>query len=402
MITLLLIVIFIAFIGLGVPDALFGTAWPAIYQEFNLPISTANCVTLLISCCTMFSSLFSDRVVNKFGTGKVTAFSTTMTALALLGFSYSGNIFWLCIFAIPLGFGAGAIDTALNNYVALYYKATHMNFLHCFYGVGVSLSPYLMSIALSSQTNWRFGYRFAFFIQGTIAFITILSLPLWGKIHKMRQQATLITSVDDTDTKEHQPRTLSLRQMSKVSSIRSVWLIFMAYCGIEFTCGTWGSTFLVNSKGMAVENAAKMITLFYVGLALGRFIAGIFANKLTSWKLLYVGFSILCLAIVTLTLPLPTFIAGFALFLAGFGCGPIFPNLIHLTPKNFGRDISQSVMGSQMAASYVGTMVMPFFFGFLAQSISTDIFPLFLSTLFIFMMVGVFTLVHSLKHANQY
>lgn len=387
MATLLLIIIYLAFIGLGIPDSLFGTAWPAIYQEFGLPISAASCVTLLISGCTVAASLMSAWVINRFGTPKITAVSTAVTALALLGFSLSGNLLFLCLFAVPLGFGAGAIDAALNNYVALHYKATHMSFLHCFYGVGVSLSPYLMSIALADNSNWRNGYRLSFFIQLAIAIVTIVSLPLWKKAHPRTAE----------QSPAEKPKTLSLLQLARMPSVRAVWIIFLASCAIEFTCGTWGSTFLVNSKGMAVDEAAKAITLYYAGMALGRFCSGLAANRLSSWRIIFIGQGIVLAAIVLLFLPLPSGAAVTGLFLIGLGNGPLYPNLVHLTPQNFGRDISQSVMGSQMAAASIGIMLAPPLFGLLAERMTTGIFPGFLIALFVMMAAAITRLVTYLK-----
>lgn len=393
MATILLIVIYIDFIGLGIPDSLFGAAWPAIYTEFGLPISYASFVTVIIYGGTVASSLLSAKVINRFGTSKVTAVSTALTAAGLLGFSFSGGLIWLCLFAVPLGLGAGAIDSALNNYIALHYKATHMSFLHCAYGVGVTLSPYLMALALSDNNDWRGGYRIAFFIQIGITAVTLFSLPLWSKIRRIN------THDEEEDAA---PRTLKLTELIKMPSVRAVWLIFFGSCAIEFTCGSWGSTFLVQSKGMSAENAAKIITFYYAGIAIGRFLSGILAAKLPSWRIIRIGQITIITAIVLLMLPLPVYVAAAGLFLVGLGNGPIYPNLIHLTPKNFGRDISQSVMGSQMAAASIGIMVMPPLFGLLAQGISTDIFPYFLLIMFAVMAVSTFFLIKNLKKSGKY
>lgn len=393
MATILLIVIYIDFIGLGIPDSLFGAAWPAIYTEFGLPISYASFVTIIIYGGTVASSLLSAKVINRFGTSKVTAVSTALTAAGLLGFSFSGGLIWLCLFAVPLGLGAGAIDSALNNYIALHYKATHMSFLHCAYGVGVTLSPYLMALALSDNNDWRGGYRIAFFIQIGITAVTLFSLPLWSKIRRIN------THDEEEDAA---PRTLKLTELIKMPSVRAVWLIFFGSCAIEFTCGSWGSTFLVQSKGMSAENAAKIITFYYAGIAIGRFLSGILAAKLPSWRIIRIGQITIITAIVLLMLPLPVYVAAAGLFLVGLGNGPIYPNLIHLTPKNFGRDISQSVMGSQMAAASIGIMVMPPLFGLLAQGISTDIFPYFLLIMFAVMAVSTFFLIKNLKKSGKY
>lgn len=390
MMTILLIIIYIAFIGLGIPDSLFGTAWPAIYQEFGLPISSANYVTLLISGGTLISSLFAAKIINRFGTAKVTVISTAMTAAALFGFSCSRNLFWLCLSAIPLGLGAGAIDSALNNYVALYYKAVHMNFLHCFYGIGVSLSPYLMSFSLSYNANWRKGYRIVFCLQFMIALITIFSLPLWNKIKD-----------SSLEREQKTPRTINIFELLKIPAIRSVCFVFLGSCAIEYTAGIWGATFLVRTKGMYVNYAAKMITFYYIGIALGRFLSGIFANKLTRWQLVKSGQCIIAAAIIVLLFPLPPIISAFSLFMIGMGNAPIFPNMLHLTPQNFGEDISQSVIGIEMAASYTGIMLAPAFFGLIAQNISIVLFSYYLLILFIIMIRATWMLKQKLKIAGK-
>ena len=391
MATILLLIIYIAFIGLGIPDSLFGTAWPAIYREFSLPVASANFVTLLISGGTVISSFLSARLIHRFGTGMITAASTALTAAALFGFSLSNNLYWLCLFAIPLGIGAGAIDSALNNYVALHYKASHMNFLHCFYGVGVSLSPYLMSLALADQANWRGGYRIVFYLQAVIAALTICALPLWSRVHKN-------SAVKQTNP----PRTLTIAQMVKMPCVRLVCLAFLGSCALEYTCGVWGSTFLVDAKGMIADHAAQAITFYYAGMALGRFLAGVLAGKLSSWRLIQTGQAITLAAIVLLLLPLPSAAACTGLFLVGLGNGPLFPNLIHLTPSNFSRESSQSVMGVQMAASYMGIMLLPPLFGLLAQGAGVKWFPFFLLAMYVIMLLATLLLIQKLKKQNRY
>lgn len=377
MATLLLIVIYIAFIGLGIPDSLFGTAWPAIYKEFSLSVSDAGYVTFLISGCTMLSSFFCTRVINKFGTCFVTALSTVLTAIALFGFSLSQNIFSLCIFAVPLGFGAGAVDAGLNNYVALHYNASHMNFLHCFYGIGVTASPYIMSLAISGG-NWRSGYRTTFYIQIVIALIVILSAPLWKKADN---KTPLNNDV--------QPRSVGLRQLAKMRKVRIVWLIFIASCSIECTLGIWSSTFLVEARGVIPQNAARIVMLYYAGIALGRFASGIAAAKLSSSMIIQICKYIVFSALLMLFIPCGEIASAIILFAAGFGIGPIFPNMIHITPHNFGKDISQSVIGSQIATSYMGIMLMPPLFGVLAGILGIWIFPVFLIIFFSLMFLGI-------------
>ena len=377
MATLLLIVIYIAFIGLGVPDSLFGTAWPAIYTDLNLPVSWASIVTIIVSCGTITSSLLSSWLISRFGTGKITAVSTLMTALALLGFSCSDSMLWLCLCAIPLGLGAGSIDTALNNYVALHYKASHMNFLHCFYGIGVSLSPYLMSLALSKGT-WEGGYRAVFWFQLAIAALTALALPLWKKVRHAQ----------NGEEAEETPRVLSFPALMKMPKVRMACLVFIGYCALEYTCGTWGSTFLVNAKGAAADTAARMVTFYYVGLALGRFLSGVLAGLLHSRQLVKIGQMILLAAVVSLFLPLPFAFCSVSLFFIGLGNGPIFPNMLHLPPELFGKDLSQADIGAEMATSYIGVLLAPALFGLIAQNVTAALFPVYLLVLYALMITG--------------
>ncbi len=375
MATFLLIIIYIAFISLGVPDSLLGTAWPAIYTEFDLPISYANILSVFISVCTLISSVVSARIINKFGTPIVSALSTSLTALALFGYSISNSFLWLMLCAIPLGAGAGAIDSGLNNYVALHYKATHMSFLHCFYGVGVSISPYLMSISLSDNANWRGGYRFAFYIQITIAVIMILTLPVWKKA---KHTATEYDEVEQV--------TVPFIRLIKRKDIRAAAMVFFASCSIEFLCGVWGCTFLVKARGMAIDYAAKMLTFYYVGLAFGRFLSGVFANKLKPRQIMTAGHAVIFVAIVLIFIPYGYAFAAAGLFLVGMGNGPIYPNMMHLTPEHFGAEISQSVMGVQLTGAYIGILATPLVFGLVAEKISVGLFSVFLAVMYVIMI----------------
>ncbi len=372
--TILLVIIFICYIGLGVPDSLLGAAWPAIYVDFQVPVSSVNVVTVLISTGTIISSLLSAMLVKKLGTARITALCTTLTALALLGFSFSGNIYWMCLFALPLGFGGGSIDVALNNYVALHYKATHMSLLHCFYGVGVTLSPYLMSLALSGENDWRKGYRLVFAIQMTIALTAIVTQKVWKKVQSVEVE------------KQDEARILSIGQLIKMPAVRAIWGVFVGSCAIESICLVWGSTYLADGKGVSPYLAAKMITLYFVGVTLGRFLSGVIASRLSSWTIVYLGQGITVVAIISLFLRLPPLAAAVSLFFVGLGNGPVFPNMTHLTPICFGRDISQSVIGTQMAASYLGILGAPVLFGQIAQHIDIGLFAPFLLAMFCFMI----------------
>lgn len=372
----LLIVIYITFIGLGIPDSLFGTAWPAIYTEFDVPVSWAGFVTLTVSGGTIISSLLSGKLIRRFGTGKVTAFSTIMTAAALGGFSCAGSFWMLWIMAVPLGLGAGAIDTALNSYVALHYKSSHMNFLHCFYGIGVSLSPFLMSLALFDHAAWRNGCQMVFILQMAIAILTTVTLPLWKK------QGNDLKTGENTEP-------AGILPLLKTPKIYFTGLIFFASCAIEYTCGSWGSTFLVTAKGLTADIAAGIITFYYAGMAAGRFLSGILANKCTSWQLMTGGQGIVLAAVILLSAPLPAIFSGIALFFIGLGNGPAFPNMLQLTPVNFGRNASQSAMGVQMAVSYLGIMIAPAVFGLTAQYIGTVFFPYYLMMMYVMMVIGI-------------
>lgn len=389
MATFLLIIIYFAFIGLGLPDSLFGTAWPAIYTEMGLPFSLGSAVTIIMTCGTITSSLFSSRVIAKYGTGKVTAVSTAMTALALLGFSLSGSFLPLCFLAIPLGLGAGAIDTGLNNYVALHYTSSQMSLLHCFYGIGITISPYLMSRLLATHTGWRGGYRVAFFIQLGIALLLFITLPLWNK-------------VAGKEAEEETPaKVLSLKELAKIPGVKNMWLLFLCSCGIESVTNNWGSTFLVEFKSMTADQAAKIMIFYFVGFTLGRLLSGILATKLSCWKIIRMGMAVMGIAMVLLLLPLPGATVAIALFLIGMGNSPLFPNFTYLTPRNFGVDISQSVIGSQMAASNTGFLVAPLLCGLLGQFLGMGVFPIYLAALFVCLILGVANIQKTMKGAGK-
>ena len=385
----LLVVIYVAFIGLGVPDSLIGSAWPAVHAELNIPVEAVSIITLIISGCTVLSSMFSAGILNKLGTAKVTAFSTAMTAAALLGFSFAPS-FWVMIpLAVVLGLGAGAIDSGLNNYVALHFKASHMNFLHCFYGVGVSLSPYLMSLALS-DAGWRGGYRYAFYVQTVITILLIVSLPMWKKTASAGQE------------EDEKGVNLSILQMAKMPGIRKVWVIMLATNAIEYACGVWGSTYLVEAKGFEAQHGALALTVYYVGMSIGRFVSGLLSEKIGTWKRIAIGSAILAPAIALMLLPLHGAVTVVGLFLVGLGNGSIYPNLIHLTPHNFGKDVSQSVMGSQIAFAYIGVMLAPPMVSLISSVFSIKVYPVLLTVLYVIMIVFLKLFVNNLKKQNRY
>ena len=389
MATILLIIIYIAFIGLGVPDSLIGSAWPAIHTELGISVEMVSIITFLISGCTVLSSMFSTRILNKLGTAKVAAFSTTMTALSLLGFSLVPSFLFMIPLAIVLGLGAGAIDSGLNNYVAIHCKASHMNFLHCFYGVGVSLSPYIMSQAFSN-VGWRGGYRYAFYVQSAIAILLIISLPMWKK------------SSSEEQAEEEKGVTLTLFQMAKNRDVQKVWVIMLMTNAIEYACGVWGSTYLVEEKGFSIEKGALALTIYYVGMSLGRFLSGLLANKIKTWKRIFLGSVILAPAILIMLLPLPNIFAVLGLFLIGLGNGSIYPNMIHLTPHNFGKEVSQSIMGSQIAFAYIGVMLAPPMVSLISGVFGIKVYPVLLAVLYVVMVITIKCFINRLKKQGRY
>ena len=384
MATLLVIIIFATYVGLGIPDSLFGTAWPAIYTEFNLPISYSNFVTGLMYMGTIVSSLLSARLTKKLGTPLVVAISTALTAIALFGFSVSKNMIMLCLFSIPLGLGAGAIDNVLNTYVALNYEATHVNFLHCSYGVGVALSPFLMSLALKNSNNWQGGYRIMFFFQLALTVMCFLSIPIWKKVKEQKAE-------------EDETRVVSIPELLRIPIARASLVIYYSSCAIESVCLAWGSTFLVNSKGLTPDKAAGMITFYFIGMTLGRFISGLIANKVSPKRIIVFGETVVLFAIILTFFQNPT-LATVGLFLIGLGNGPVFPNMTHLTPIHMGRDISQSFIGLQGAVAYGSILISPILFGLLAEKLSTDIFSIFQIVALIITIVATAMM---LKHSKS-
>lgn len=379
MATILLVFIYIFYIGLGVPDSLLGAAWPAIYSELSVPVSYASFISSIISCGTVFSSLFSTRVIAKLGTPRVTVLSTSLTAIALLGFSCSHNFLWLCICGIPLGIGAGSIDTALNNYVALHYTSMQINFLHCFYGVGVTVSPYLMSLALSDNMNWRGGYRTVFFIQLTIAALSVISLPIWKKVKQALPQ-------------EEPIRVLSLSQMLRRRKIWASCGVFLGISSLESTCLIWGSTYLSESVGMSADVAATLITFYFIGMTVGRLLSGLLTIKYSDWQIIFSGQAVIFVAIILLLMQTNAIITALGLFLIGLGNGPIFPNITHLTPGLYSKETSQSIIGIEMAFSNLSIMLTPILFGVVTTYTGVAIFPKFLLIMFLIMIGCTITL----------
>lgn len=385
----LLVVIYIAFIGLGVPDSLIGSAWPAMHTELKVPLEAVSILTILISGCTVLSSLFSARVLNRLGTAKTTAFSTAMTAAALIGFSAAPRFVLMIPLAVLLGLGAGAIDAGLNHYVALHFKAGHMNFLHCFYGVGVTLSPYLMAMALD-RVGWRSGYRYAFFVQAAITLLLVVSVPLW-------QKGGAAGSAEEEPTVN-----LTLPQMIRRKEVRQVWVIMLATNAIEYACGVWGSSYLVSEKGFDAKHGALALTIYYAGMSLGRFVSGLLSEKVKTWRRIGIGAAVIAPAVVLILLPLPGAASVVGLFLVGLGNGSIYPNLIHLTPHNFGRGVSQSIMGSQIAFAYIGVMLAPPLVSLISKTAGMRAYPILLAALYVIMVVMLKYFAGQLKKQGRY
>lgn len=379
---LLLAIIYLAFISLGLPDSLLGSAWPTMYIQFDVPISYAGIISMIISAGTIISSLQSDRLTKKLGTGKVTAISVAATAVALFGFSFSHSFWALCLWAIPYGLGAGSVDASLNNYVALHYESRHMSWLHCMWGVGATAGPYIMGIALSMGQGWNMGYRYIGIIQVILTSVLIFSLPLW----KGRTEETEVEELQ-TDPAENGKKVLSVREILKISGAREVMLCFFCYCALEQTAGLWASSYLTLHKGVSSEMAAIFASLFYIGITVGRAISGFVTMKLNDIQMIRLGQGIIVAGIVAMILPGSNILAMAGLVLIGLGCAPIYPCVIHSTPAHFGADKSQAIIGVQMAFAYIGTMLMPPLFGMIARGISVALLPFYLFAILVVMII---------------
>ncbi len=367
MITLLLVIIYLSFISLGLPDSLLGSAWPAMRTDMALPVSFAGILSFIITGGTIISSLLSSKVIRRFGTGKVTAVSVGMTAFALMGFSMSPGFLWLCILAVPLGLGAGSVDAALNNFVALHYKASHMSWLHCFWGVGATAGPIIMSLFLSREAGWKIGYRTIGIIQVCLVIILFASLPLWRKVG------------GSTKTEELTGASPKFNDILRIHGAKPAFFTFFCYCALESSAGLWGSSYLVLIKGVSSGTAAKLVSLYYFGITLGRFISGFITMKLSNRSLIRIGEIVIIAGLVCLLLPTDiVLIQTVGFLIIGLGCAPVFPSLIHETPTRFGKDLSQAFIGIQMACAYIGSALMPPIFGFVAQRTSFALFPFFL------------------------
>ena len=369
MASFLIAIIYIAFISLGLPDSLLGSAWPVMYGQLDVPLSYMGIISMIISAGTIVSSFASDFITRKLGTGLVTAISVLMTAAALFGFSVAGSFALLCVIAVPYGLGAGAVDAALNNYVALHYSSKHMSWLHCFWGVGAAISPYIMGFCLTSGAGWQKGYFSVSIIQIALTAALFLSLPLWKK----RSSATDGTIHSETS------KPLGIKGAFKIKGVPFVLAAFFCYCSMEATTGLWASSYLKEYRGTSEETAAMFASLFYLGITFGRFICGFVADKLGDKKLIRIGIMGAIFGIVLIILPVHTDIPALGgLVITGIGCAPVYPSIIHSTPSNFGKENSQSVIGIQMAFAYIGTTLMPPFFGVIADNVGVFMYPFYL------------------------
>lgn len=385
MISLLLAVIYIAFISLGLPDSLLGAAWPVMQGELGVPLSCAGIVSMIIAGGTIVSSLLSDRLTRKFGAGGVTAVSVFMTAAALFGFSVSPSFIALCLWAVPYGLGAGAVDAALNNYVALHFKARHMSWLHSFWGIGVSVSPYIMSWFLVRPAGWHGGYRAVSCIQFVLSALLFFSLPLWKKADSGADTAAEVPEKPESGKKAR-----SFLSVLKIRGVPLVLVSFFSYCALESTAGLWAATYLVKFRAVEPEIAAKFASFFYIGIMAGRFANGFIAEKAGDKLLVRCGSCFAAAGILLILLPFKSNVPALAgLVIAGIGCAPVYPSIIHATPAHFGRENSQAVIGMQMAGAYTGSTFMPPLFGILAERFSLALYPFYLLVFALVLLLGI-------------
>lgn len=378
MVSLLLAIIYLSFISLGLPDSLLGSAWPIMYQELNVPISYSGIIFMIIAMGTIFSSLMSDRLTKKIGAGKITSASVMMTAVALFGFSFSHSMLSLCLFAIPYGLGAGSVDAALNNYVALHFSSRHMSWLHCMWGVGASVGPYIMSAAITKTASWNQGYRVIAVMQVVLSAVIMLSLPIWRK-----------KEMEDGDfaEKEENQEPMPLSQVIRIPGAKEIMLTFFCYCAIEQTVSLWASSYLVVQRSVAEVTATGYASLFFIGITLGRAVNGFLTMKFTDSQLIHMGEAMIAGGIALVILPVSALTAFIGFVAIGLGCAPIYPCIIHSTPEHFGRKNSQAMVGVQMASAYTGTLIIPPVFGLIAKYVSMSLLPVFLLVFLIIMFV---------------
>lgn len=385
--TILLLIIYLCFIGLGLPDSLLGAAWPDMYQELNVPVSMEAVGNSVIAVCTIISSLNFTRLVKKLGTYRIIVISMLLTTVAIFGYGLMPNYLCLLILGIPMGLGAGAIDSALNNYLALHYKASHMNWLHCFWGVGAMAGPVVMSAFMNHKSGWRQGYYVIGIIQVLIVVILLISAPIWKKHNEtINEEETIVMKIAD---------------LIKIKGVKLSMLTFFCYCATEYTIVCWGSTYLVQIRDVSSPVAAKWISMYYFGISLGRILCGFVAMKIKNIKLIFMGLCTVLLGAIILLLPLPAYGALIGLLFIGFGCAPVFPGMISETPKRFDKRLSESVIAIEMTSAYIGAFIIPVLFGFLAAYISMSLIPIFVIILVSIIILST-TVLNGKKSNNNY
>nr|WP_298478257.1 MFS transporter [uncultured Oribacterium sp.] len=405
MFSLLLGIIYLSFISLGLPDALLGSAWPIMHQDLHVSLSYSGSIYMTISFCTILSSLRSESLNIRFGTGKITTFSVLLTALALLGFSYSHSYYALLLFAVPYGLGAGSVDAALNHYVALHYSGRQMNWLHCMWGIGASLGPYIMGFVLQRGSTWRTGYFTVFILQALLTTVLVFSLGLWKQGEKTIEKTEKIEG--------EKKKAATFREIFAISGAKECLAAFFFYCAIEQTIGLWAGSFMVYSLKIDAKLAASLVALFYFGITFGRFLSGIFSARLKDEELIQAGFCILFFALLLLFISflvpegMPLFgttgrvvLIVFSLLFLGLGCAPIYPAVIHSTPYNFGAENTSALIGKQMAAAYIGSLSLPPIFGLIAKQVGTSLFPLYALLLFLAMVYFYKSLLRKTRRAK--
>lgn len=409
MFSFLLLIIYLSFISLGLPDALLGSAWPIMHEELKVPLSYSGSVYMLISCCTILSSLKSESLNRRFGTGKITAFSVLLTALAIFGFSMSRSFYMLLLFAIPYGLGAGSVDAALNHYVALHYSSRHMNWLHCMWGIGASIGPYIMGFVLQRGYSWSKGYFLIGLLQAGLTFLLFLSLGLW----KVKEEDMNDLVKVEMHEGEEGKKAMSFREILRIPGAKECIASFFFYCAIEQTIGLWSGSFMVYSLRIDAKLAASLVALFYFGITFGRFWAGIFSAKWKDEELILGGIAILFLGIVLLFpaglssgkqlfgMELRQVFVILSLLFMGLGCAPIYPAIIHSTPYNFGAENTSALIGKQMASAYIGSLSLPPIFGVLAKNFGTGLFPFYAVVLGIAMLYLYKQLLKKTKEAKR-
>ncbi len=392
MVGLLLPIIYLAFINLGLSDSLLGSAWPAMYQDLDVPISGAGIISLIINLGIITSSLLSNRLTRSFGTGVIAAVSLAIMATALWGFSLSHSFFLLCLWAVPYGLGAGGLDAAINNYVAIHYASRYMSWLHCMWGIGVTTGPLIMGHALASGASWNGGYDTVALIQAGMTAFLLLSLPIWNKRQAGNEQQ---------NDGENNGKILSLKEIFRIPGVPEAMVCFFCYCSLENSAMLWVSSYMHLQEGLAVETASALTGMFCLGITIGRGLNGFVAMRVSDTQMVRIGMGILFVGVVILFLPAGSYVAVAAFVLIGLGCAPIYPSLLHATPDRFGKERSRAIIGVQIACAHVGVCIMPPLFGFIARYFSVGLLPCYLFGLLALMICMNERLTKKVREAKE-